>query len=62
MTGKQSTPAAPDAESEAILKDLQDAYKEISALKNSPAHRKIVIDLEAKFAREKKRLSGKKSL
>ncbi|MBO7521657.1 MAG: hypothetical protein J6T16_05410 [Opitutales bacterium] len=66
MTDKTSNPGAQDApdaaESEAVLKELRRAYKEISDLKNSPSHRKIVIDLEAKFAREKKRQPGKKSL
>ena len=66
MTEQPSQSGAPNAsgaaESEAILKELQLAYKEISDLKNSPSHRKIVIDLEAKFAREKNRRADKKSL
>ncbi|MBR4597317.1 MAG: hypothetical protein IKO42_02840 [Opitutales bacterium] len=61
QTPKSGNPGF-SAESEAILKELQCAYREVSELKNSPSHRKIVIGLEAKFAREKKRKGGKKSL
>ncbi|MFI3290914.1 MAG: hypothetical protein R3Y46_03430 [Opitutales bacterium] len=42
-----------NAAQDEILDELQFAYKSLNALKESPSHRKILLDIERKIRKEK---------
>ena len=55
---KQENEKENAAESDKIIKELKRAYRSINALQKTPAHRKIVLDVERKLRIEDKRSKG----
>ncbi|MBR4597386.1 MAG: hypothetical protein IKO42_03185 [Opitutales bacterium] len=47
----------PDEEE--ILKRLQNAYKSINSLKETPTHKKVMLEIEQKIRRQKRAESSK---
>ena len=45
----KNAPETLDPEEDEILKRLQNAYQSIKTLKESPTHKKILLDLEKKI-------------
>ena len=49
-----SQESQPDAQTQEILNELKEAYKSINALRKTPTHRKIAIEIEQKIRKEQK--------
>lgn len=48
-------PKTPKKDENELLKDLQSAYQKTNKLKQSLSHKKILLDLEQKIRKDKKK-------
>lgn len=49
------SPKTPKEDENELLKDLQSAYQKTNKLKHSLSHKKILLDLEQKIRKDKKK-------
>ena len=58
---KQSEHGCPseEADIEIVLGELKNAYRSINALKRTPAHWRITLDIERKIRAEQEKKDGK---